>query len=76
MCSNCNELAIDLLENGIGATLEYLLVGSKHDLTTKSEKKSSPKKHSKELNNQVYCGLLILSLELFYKCFLKLVTKN
>jgi E3 ubiquitin-protein ligase TRIP12 len=54
MCSNCNELAIDLLENGIGATLEYLLIGSKHDLATKSEKKSTPKKHSKELNNQVY----------------------
>ena len=52
MCSNCNELAIDLLENGIGGTLEYLMIGSK-SYSKNVEEIKSPKKTSKDLNDQV-----------------------
>ena len=51
MCSNCNELSIDLLENGIADTLGYLLVGNK--LSVKSAEKKVPKQET--FRNQVVC---------------------
>jgi E3 ubiquitin-protein ligase TRIP12 len=46
MCSNCNELAIDLLENNIADTLKHLLIGSKSIVKIEAEKQQSPKKQN------------------------------
>ena len=58
MCSNCNELAIDLLENNIAGTLEYLLVGSKASANVNKthENNKSPDKQipQKDVRNQVF----------------------
>jgi E3 ubiquitin-protein ligase TRIP12 len=50
MCSNCNELAVDLLENDIAGTLEYLLIGSK-GMNVKSPSKSENNSSSKLQQN-------------------------
>jgi E3 ubiquitin-protein ligase TRIP12 len=41
MCSNCNELSVQLLEHNIAETLKYLLVGSKTPASSSSSAKPS-----------------------------------
>jgi E3 ubiquitin-protein ligase TRIP12 len=71
MCSNCNELAIDLLENNIAGTLEYLLVGSKAaaNVNKTHENNKSPDKlmPQKDVRNQVF----FFSCKNFFKKNLK-----
>ena len=59
MCANCNELAIDLLENNIADTLKHLLVGSAGALKSpvKSAEKLLSPKQLKEAQSQV--GILL-----------------